>query len=94
MIMLLIARFYERFSGKRMYFRVFFAPLIFFGIAEVRYANVGKVIGDPFGDLAMAAAGIILIALCMVIYVQMLGPKSSHAPESSDPSDPQMDKPS
>jgi hypothetical protein len=72
MFLLLIARFYEKFSGKRMYFQAFFVPLMLYGVAAVRYASIDGIVGDPFGDSALAAAGLTLIPLCVMIYWRMV----------------------
>ena len=70
--MLLIARFYEKFSGKPMYFRGYFAPIILFGAAAVRYASKDIITNDPLADLALGLGGISLLVLCGVIYWRML----------------------
>jgi len=68
---MLIARFYEKFSGEKTYFRWLVFPAALFGIATVRYASVDLVTNDPIGDIAMAAAGILLITLSIHIYRRM-----------------------
>ncbi len=67
----LIARFYEKFSGEKTYFRWLVLPAVFFGIATVRYASIDMVTSDPVGDVAMALGGILLIGLSIHIYRRM-----------------------
>jgi hypothetical protein len=70
--LLLIARFYQKFSGERTYFRLFLVPVVLFGGAAVRYASIDQVIGDPLGDILQAVAGVVLIALCLKLYQLMI----------------------
>lgn len=70
--LLLIARFYQKFSGERTYSRLFLVPVALFGGAAVRYASIDQVIGDPLGDILQAAAGVVLIALCLKLYQLMI----------------------
>lgn len=79
MVMLLIARFYEKFSGSRMYFRGFFVLLVLFAAAAIRYTNLGDISGDVFGDLASGFAGILLSVLCLVVYWRMLRKPTNHS---------------
>jgi hypothetical protein len=72
MFMLLIARFYEKFSGKRVYFRFFLIPLVFFGISSVRYAGLGHFTHDLLADAAMTVGGVGLCVLCFWLYWQMI----------------------
>jgi hypothetical protein len=84
MFMLLIARFYEKFSGNRMYFKGFVIPLILFGMAIVRYASVDGIVGDAIADVALISAGITLVTLCIVVYWQMLRSKLDDRHERLD----------
>jgi hypothetical protein len=70
--LLLIARFYQKFSGTQTYFRLFMVPVVLFGVSAVRYASIGQVAGDPLADLTTAIAGLILLALSWVLYRHML----------------------
>jgi hypothetical protein len=88
LILLLIARFYEKFSGRKMYFRAFFLPVVLFGAAEVRYAYVGRIVGDMLGDLALTGAGLSLLILCGIIYVRMLSPASYQTAEDERQNEP------
>lgn len=75
MFTLLIARFYEKFSGQPMYFRAFFIPVILFGMAVVRYASIDSIVGDVWADAALISAGATLMGLCLVVYWRMLRDK-------------------
>lgn len=70
--MLLIARFYEQFSGQRTYYVLFMIPLILFGGAAVRYASINQVSGDMFGDLMSGTAGFALIGLSLFLFRLMM----------------------
>ena len=70
--LLLIARFYQRFSDNRTYFRLFLLPIILFGASAVRYGSIDSIAGDPVGDLLAGAAGLITVALCVNLYRYML----------------------
>ena len=70
--LLLIARFYQKFSGERTFFRFFLVPVVLFGGAVVRYASIDQVIGDPVGDLLLAVAGVVLVGLCFTLYRLMI----------------------
>lgn len=73
MFMLLIARFYEKFSGERTYYRLFTLPLVLYGLATVRYASINQVMGDPIADLLLGAGGAALLALSLLLGWAMLG---------------------
>lgn len=62
-ILLLVARFYERFSGRRTYYRWYVVPMFSFGVSAVRYTSHQLIIGDPIGDLALTVAGAFLVVL-------------------------------
>jgi hypothetical protein len=70
-LLLLIARFYEKFSGEQTHFRLFAAPIALFGAATVRYASVNRMAGDVWADGLMAVGGIILVALCLFLFQRM-----------------------
>lgn len=67
-LLLLIARFYERSSGERTYFQLFIVPIVLFGIGTTRYSSVNRIAGDWLGDLLMGAGGIVLLVLCLLLY--------------------------
>lgn len=69
--LLLIARFYERFASERTFFSLFAFPILFFGVAIMRYASLNRIAGDPLADVLMAAGGIMLMALCSFLYLLM-----------------------
>jgi hypothetical protein len=68
---LLIARFYQKFSGERTYFRLFLVPMLLFGGAAVRYSSIDRIAHDAMGDLLLAAAGVVLAGLCLYLYRRM-----------------------
>jgi hypothetical protein len=70
--MLLIARFYQKFSGERTYFWYYSGVVVFFGAIAVRYASVGIVIGDWVTDILSIIAGVSLLILCVVLYWRMM----------------------
>lgn len=70
-LLLLIARFYEKFSGEQTFFQLFTLPIVFFGAATVRYASINQMAGDAWGDILMALGGVTLIGLCLFLYRQM-----------------------
>ena len=69
--LLLIARFYERFAHEQTYFRLFSVPLVLFGLATVRYSSLDRIGGDVLADLLLAAAGLVLTGLCLLLYSLM-----------------------
>ena len=66
--LLLIARFYQRFSGEKTYFQFFFIPIVLFGIQAVRQTNFSQ---DAFGNLLSAVAGVTLLGLSVQLYRRM-----------------------
>jgi hypothetical protein len=70
--MLLIGRFFEKFSGERTFFRLFIVPMFFFGAAAVRYTSINLVSGDLLGAMLLTAGGLMLIWLCAILYRRML----------------------
>lgn len=71
-VVALIARFYERFSGRRTFFRFYALPVIGFGVGAVRHASVDVIVGDPLADAALAVAGGSLLLLVLVLYWRMM----------------------
>lgn len=67
-LMLLVARFYQKFSGERTYYRFYFVSLVLFGGAAVRYASLDQIAGDVWGDLMQGAAGLVLIVLSVYLF--------------------------
>lgn len=68
--LLLIARFYQRFSGKRTHYWLYALVAILFGAAAVRAASTG--LADPLADLFYFLAGALLGVLLAVLYTRML----------------------
>ena len=68
---LLIARFYQRFSGERTYYRWYALPVVLYGAATVRFASIDQVAGDPVGDVLAGLAGLSLIFLIGRLYRKM-----------------------
>jgi hypothetical protein len=71
LFMLLIARFFGKFSGERTLFRWFLVPLTLFGTAAVRYAGVNQMAGDGWGDLLAGVGGLVLIVLSVNLVRRM-----------------------
>lgn len=72
LFLLLIARFYEKFSGEPMYFRLFVAPLALFSVATVRYADLNRITQDALADTAMIIGGVMLIGLSVWMFWRMI----------------------
>lgn len=72
LLMLLIARFYEHFSGERTYFQLYVLPVICFGIGAVRYTSIERVAHDSVADLILALGGLVLLFLSIRIYWLMI----------------------
>lgn len=66
--LLLIARFYQRFSGETTRFQLFALPLLLFGVATVRYASINQIAGDGLGDGLLLIAGTVLVIQCLFLY--------------------------
>lgn len=65
---MLIARFYQRFSGERTYYLLFAVPVLLFGIQAVRRTNFAH---DPLNNALAAGGGVLLIGLCALLYWRM-----------------------
>ncbi len=76
LFLMLIARFYQKFSGQRMYFWLFLVPLVGFGATAVRYASIDAAKGDLLAAVASAASGGMLLWLVLHLYRRMLLHKS------------------
>lgn len=66
--MLLIARFYQSFSGESTYFQLYAIPFVLFGVAAVRYASINQMMGDWLGDLSSGIGGMVLLFLSLRLY--------------------------
>lgn len=83
MVMLLIARFYQRTSGEHSAYGLFLISAVLFVAAGLRYAWLGAqpasspaqtlVAGDPAADLLRFAGGSLLVFLCLFLYRLMTG---------------------
>lgn len=69
---MLITRFYQKFSGENMYFRLFLMPMLLFGAAAIRYSSTRRVAHDAFGDLLTVSGGVLLAILCLHVCHRML----------------------
>jgi hypothetical protein len=67
-LMLLVARFYQKFSGERTFYSFYILPIVLFGGAAVRYASLNQIAGDALGDVIMGIAGLILISLSAYLF--------------------------
>jgi hypothetical protein len=72
LLMLLIGRFYQKFSGEKTYFWLYMVVTGLFGAAAVRYAGAGVVVGDVLSDGLMLVAGSLLLFLSVVLYHRMM----------------------
>ncbi|MEQ8672324.1 MAG: hypothetical protein RLP44_15580 [Aggregatilineales bacterium] len=72
LLMLLIARFYQQFSGERTYFWLYLVPIVCFGVAAVRYTSIERIAHDPYADFILAIGGVVLIFLSIRIYWLMI----------------------
>lgn len=71
LLVMLISRFYQQFSGEKTRYRLFLLPIIGFGIAAVRYASIDRISGDLLADGLSALSGVCLTVLSVVLYRQM-----------------------
>jgi hypothetical protein len=75
LFLLLIARFYARFSDQRTYHWLYLVPMIGSGIVVVRSANVDHLSQDPFAMTASLVSGVVLIVLVIQLARMMLAHK-------------------
>jgi Ca2+/H+ antiporter len=71
LITLLIARFYQQFSGEKTHFRWLVLPILLFGVVVLRYNSIDQLGGDWFADSAGGIGGVIVILYCIRLYRQM-----------------------
>jgi tellurite resistance protein TehA-like permease len=72
-----IARFFEKKSGRRSYYPSFFLPIVLFAIAAVRYLFlVPAIAGDLWGDLLRFVGGILVGGLGLLLLRLMMGGRS------------------
>lgn len=67
----LIARFYQRSSGERTYYRWYALPMGCFTLGVLRYLQVDAWAGDALGDLLWGLGGASLAWLCWQLYSRM-----------------------
>lgn len=72
LFLLLIARFYQRFSGERTYYWLYIPAVILFGAMSVRYASAGIVVTDIYTDTIGIFAGGLLLFLTLRLRRLML----------------------
>jgi hypothetical protein len=65
---MLIARFYQRFSGEKTYFILYLFPIVLFGVQAVRETNFPH---DILGNVFAAVAGVMLLGLSLFLYWRM-----------------------
>ncbi len=83
-IMLLIARFYERFSGRYTFYRAYLIPMVMFGVASVRYASSDRVVGDWIADVLFIIGGFVLGGLSTLLFWRMLLQAKPNRPSPLD----------
>ena len=66
--LMLIARFYQRFSGEKTYFILYMIPMVLFGVQAVRQTNFPD---DRVGNIVAAVAGVMLLGLSLFLYWRM-----------------------
>ncbi|MGB1287273.1 MAG: hypothetical protein ACPG7F_12110 [Aggregatilineales bacterium] len=72
LLLLLIARFYQKFSGDRTFFQGYLIPVIGYGFVAVRYAARETISGDMFADIVALISGVILLILAFHLYRCMM----------------------
>lgn len=72
LLLLLVARFYQRFSGEQTYFWLYLVPIIFFGVVAVRHAGSPNGQWDLVVSVVSAVAGVVLLFLVGHLYVRMI----------------------
>ena len=70
--MALIARFYRKTSGRETFYQWYAVPELFFTGAMVRYASIGRVMGDEIGDVLWFLAGASFLGLCLYLFRLMM----------------------
>ena len=75
LFLLLIARFYARFSGQRTYHWLYLVPIIGSGIVVVRSASTGNPTADAFIMVMSLVSGVTLIILVIWLARMMLAHK-------------------
>lgn len=83
-VIMLIARFYERFSATRTYWWLYVIPIIGYAGAVVREAAMGQ-LTDPIASVLQAISGATLIALTAHLSLYMLRHKATPAQMATAP---------
>jgi len=68
-----IARFYQVTSGNKSYYQLFLVPLVLLLLGALRYAAVGDLAGDVWGDVLLILGGASLIAVVIMLWRLMSG---------------------
>ena len=84
MLMLLVARFFQKFSGRHTYFRLFILVIVLFGGAMVRYASVDRITGDAPGDTMLGLGGVILAGLSLHLLRLMIFQNETTTPTDTN----------
>jgi hypothetical protein len=71
-----IARFYQKTSGRRSYYRLFSVPLVLLLAGGLRYVSLSIFVGDTLGDVLMVLGGLCLIGLGFYTLRLMTGGRS------------------
>ena len=74
-MMLLIGRFYQKFSGEQTYFWLYLLAIVLFGAFFARIANIGFIVGDFLSDALSIISGSLLIFLSLLLYLRMMNSK-------------------
>ena len=74
--MLLIARFYQKFSGIKTYYWLYILAIVLLGMMFVRDGSAGMVVGDLFTDLLAILGGGLLLFLSLLLYLHMMRQKN------------------
>jgi hypothetical protein len=74
--LLLIGRFYQRFSGVKTYYWYYVLVIVLFGAMAVRDAGAGLVVGDLLTDAFSILAGGFLLFLSILLHLHMTKQKN------------------
>lgn len=74
-VMLLIGRFYQKFTGERTYFWLYLVAIVLFGAVFVRIASAGFIVGDFLSDALSIISGSLLLFLSLLLYLRMMNAK-------------------
>lgn len=85
LLLLLIARFYQRFSGEQTYFWTFIIPIVAFGVVAVRQAGSPSGQWDIIASMIAALAGLVLLGLVIHLYIRMMAHSKKTENEQANP---------